>query len=208
MPGTYDQSDDETSVEYRPARRRLWAVVTLVGVCVVMSVGGVALTGVVRSPAEAATETGPPAADVLTAAVERRVLVDTVVTRGQVAAAQSLDVTVAGTGGKDTVKTVVTKLPVKVGDSLKAGQVLAEISGRPLFALPGKVPVYRDLRPGSSGHDVQQLQEALKTVGYPVKGDAAGKFGAGTKAAVSSFYRSLGYDPLPAQEGGEDGCES
>ncbi|MFI7341793.1 hypothetical protein ACIBUY_28100 [Streptomyces sp. NPDC050085] len=94
---------------------------------------------------------------------------------------------------------MVTKLPVTVGQQLKPGQLLLEISGRPVFILRGKLPVYRDLKPGAEGDDVAQLQSALRELHFDVAGDRRGTFGAGTKSALSGFYRSIGYDPLPAQ---------
>ena len=70
-----------------------------------------------------------------------------------------------------------------------------EVSGRPLATLPGRVPAYRDLRPGMVGEDVAQLQSALHALGY---GSAVpdGEFGQSTKEAVEAFYEALGY-PVP-----------
>lgn len=76
--------------------------------------------------------------------------------------------------------------------------MLLEVSGRPVFALPGRLPVYRDLKPGATGDDVKQLQKALADLGHGTGSDKAGTFGAGTKTALAAFYKSIGYDPLPA----------
>lgn len=189
-----------------PRRKRLLVGITLGAI--VLSGAGVAAAFVIKSPAQAAAETGPPPADVLTAPVERRVLKESVVLRGTVTAAQSVDVVPATAGGEGMGKAVVTKVLVQPGKTFKAGEVLLEVSGRPVFALKGKLPVYRDLKPGSHGEDVSQLQRALASLGHGTGSDASGKFGVGTKAALSSFYASIGYDPLPAQPDGDERVEA
>ncbi|MGW2439765.1 peptidoglycan-binding protein [Streptomyces goshikiensis] len=165
----------------------------VVGGAVLMAAGALLATAVVKSPAQLAAEAGPPAQGVLTAEVERRVLAETVVTRGTVVADQS--VTVAPPG-------VVTKLPLKAGDPVAAGRLLAEVSGRPVFALRGAVPMYRDLVPGATGDDVAQVQAALRELGHGTGRDTKGVFGPGTKAALAELYRAVGYAPLPALKDG------
>jgi HlyD family secretion protein len=161
--------------------------------------GAAAVTGtalgtsrLVKSPQELRAEQAPPEPTVLTAPAERRVLTNTVVLRGQVGAQSTVAFTpqpsVAG-------PTVLTGVRVRVGQRFGQGKQLLEISGRPLVALKGKVPAYRDLRPGMQGRDVAQLQAALSALGHPT-GDSRGTFGAGTKSALNAFYRSLGY-PVP-----------
>ncbi|MEU8841601.1 hypothetical protein AB0D97_21110 [Streptomyces roseus] len=127
-------------------------------------------------------------------------LSDSVIVRGTVSADQSVEVTPAAAAGPGAGAAVITKLPVVVGQQLKNGQLLLEVSGRPVIALKGKVPVYRDLKPGAEGDDVTQLQEALTGLGHSSLGDRKGYFGAHTKAALSALYKAVGYDPLPAQE--------
>jgi HlyD family secretion protein len=81
--------------------------------------------------------------------------------------------------------------------------VLMEISGRPIFAMPGTIPSYRDLRPGDTGKDVAQLQAGLTTLGF-ANSDPKGTYGASTKHAVQEFYRSKGYTPQPASGQDDD----
>ncbi|WP_326737839.1 efflux RND transporter periplasmic adaptor subunit [Streptomyces sp. NBC_01022] len=184
-------------------RSRRHTLLTVAALAVALTGIGLVSTAYISSPQQAAAEVGPPAPDVLTAPVERRVLTDSVVLRGRVAAGRTFDVSSAGPSGKDSGSPVVTKVMVEPGASVKPGKVLLEISGRPLFALEGGLPVYRDLRPGAHGDDVRQLQHALSAIGFSSQGDQAGYFGAGTKAAVTRLYASLGYDPVPAQEDGQ-----
>lgn len=183
--------------------RRRKVVALVAGGALVLTVAGVAASLVVRSPAQVAAEAKAPHQGVLTAPVEKRVLKDSVVLRGTVAAGQSVDVTVSGAAGTaGTSRSVVTKAPKPVGSKVVAGQVIAEISGRPVFALKGKVPVYRDLKSGATGDDVAQLQSALAQLGHASNPDARGTFGSGTRRALAGFYTSIGYDPVSAQTDG------
>ncbi|MEU6892991.1 peptidoglycan-binding domain-containing protein [Streptomyces sp. NPDC046557] len=174
-------------------------VLGVVGGAALMAVGGLLATALVKSPAQVAAEAGPPTQGALTAEVERRVLAETVVMRGTVVAGQSVTVSPQGLRtGEGSGAAVVTKLPLKPGDPVKAGQLLAEVSGRPVFALHGSLPMYRDLKPGATGDDVAQLQQALRELGHGTGEDARGLFGPGTKAALAARYKAVGYDPLPA----------
>ncbi|MCX3061899.1 peptidoglycan-binding domain-containing protein, partial [Streptomyces beihaiensis] len=177
------------------ARRRRALIAVVVGSLAFTGVGAAAAT-FIKSPAQAAADTRPPPPSVLTASVQEKVLAETVIARGQVAASQQVRVDGAGTGGKDVGRSVVTKVAVKDGQRLRMGQLLLEVSGRPVFVLKGDIPAYRDLGPGSTGDDVAQLQRALAGLGYAVGGDRSGTFGAGTQAAVARFYRAHGVAPV------------
>jgi HlyD family secretion protein len=176
------------------AKRRVLGITIAAVVLVATTTLGAAR--VIKSPAQAAAEAVPPPPSVITARVERRVLVDTVVVRGMVSAEQTIDV--LPRGGADAPP-VVTEVRVKAQDLVEAGTVLVEVSGRPVIALPGQIPAYRDLRPGSHGRDVRQLQTALQAQGF-ASTDPAGYYGEGTKAAVSGFYHAKGYEPPPASD--------
>ncbi|MFJ4685932.1 peptidoglycan-binding protein [Streptomyces sp. NPDC088789] len=182
--------------------RRRWVAAVAAG-STLLAVAGFAAAQVIKSPAQAAADTEPPPADVLTAPVERRVLKETVVVRGTVAAGQSVTVTPVAGGEEGAAEPVVTKLPVDAGDTVRAGQLLLEVSGRPVFVLKGELPVYRDLKPGAKGDDVTQMQKALRGLGHGTGDDRSGVFGSGTKAALRSLYAGLGYDPKPAADDGE-----
>lgn len=93
--------------------------------------------------------------------------------------------------------TVVTAQPASVGESVGAGEVVLEVSGRPVFLMPGAFPFYRDLVVGDSGPDVSQLQSGLAAAGHPVTVD--GRFGPETVGAVTALYRAAGYS-LPKGE--------
>ncbi|MEV5385956.1 HlyD family efflux transporter periplasmic adaptor subunit [Streptomyces sp. NPDC052721] len=198
-PRETKHAPEEGTVRSDLTRRRRWLAAVAVG-AVLLALSGVAAARLVKSPAQALADSRPPAPDVLTAPVEWRTLKDTVVLRGTVTADQSVSVTPVASGQKGAVAPVVTKIPVKAGSTVKAGQLLLEVSGRPVIALKGVVPAYRDLRPGAVGQDVAQLQRALRSLGYGTGADASDGFGAGTKAALRSLYSSLGYEPVPATD--------
>ena len=84
-------------------------------------------------------------------------------------------------------RTIVTAVSAPAGSVLRPGQVLAEVSGRPLIALNLPFDLYRDLAPGDSGPDVRVLQQALIETGV-LTGPVDGEFGARTSAAIRALY--------------------
>ncbi len=183
----------------RSIRRQRVLLVVAAGAAAA-SVGGLAASTLVRSPAQLAAQQGPPKASVLTAPVESQVLTDTIVLRGTVVAAGSVAVTPNAAQGATTL--VVTGLRLKPGASVQPGDVLVEVSGRPVIALPGATPAYRALKPGDTGKDVAELQAALASLGYRDT-DTSGTFGPGTKDTVAALYAHLGYD-APTTGGAND----
>ncbi len=174
-----------------PRRRLLtWMVAT-----VTAAAAAAAWTGQSwQSPAELALASAPPAATRLTAPVEHRVLENAVSLRGTVEGGDPFPVPAPQGAPAGTARAVVTRLAVDVGDSLGPGELMAEVSGRPIFAFLGAVPAYRDLTPGLTGDDVAQLQRSLRQAGYAVA-DGKGRFGASTESAVKRFYTNRGYEP-------------
>jgi len=170
------------------------------------AVAGAALgaTRLVKSPQQLRAEQAPPKRSVLTAPAERRALTDTVVLRGLVGAEHTIAFTPQPSG---TGLTVVTSVRVRAGQAFRQGAQLLEISGRPLTALRGTVPAYRDLRPGMQGRDVAQLQAALTALGHPT-GEPSGTFGAGTKHALDAFYQALGYPVATTGEASEQALDA
>jgi peptidoglycan hydrolase-like protein with peptidoglycan-binding domain len=189
----------------RLARRRnvLIGVGTGAGL---LAVGGLIGASFVKSPAQLAADTAPPAPTVTTAQVVSQILTSSVQMRGVVYPATEYDVypsapSSAGSGagssssGSGSSPVYISKLDVAAGDTIKNGEQLAEIDGQPLFALTGTVPAWRDLTPGDSGPDVTELQQALAALGYYDGYDTPGYFGSATEYAVSLYYEHLGYNP-------------
>jgi len=183
-----------------PLGRRRRLLIMIVAGAAVLAAAGMTAPLWIRSPQQVAAEAEPPARTVLTAEVESRVLRDTLVLRGDVRPGETIDVTPVGSGDAEPV---VTAVKVRRGDPVRPGTVVLEVSGRPLIVLPGRIPAYRDLKPGARGADVAQLQKALDGLGFD-PGSSDGEFDAGTKRALTGFYRSRGYEPLPVDPGDEE----
>ncbi|CAL9665686.1 hypothetical protein SUDANB15_07187 [Streptomyces sp. enrichment culture] len=170
--------------------------VTLVGA------GGWFAGSRMQSPADAAASHRPPEAGPVTVTVERRPLTASVVAQGPVEFASPQSVTLAGpvgspdsgsgnAGAGDSVAQRVTKAPA-AGAEVKEGDVLTQVSGRPVLVLRGTVPMYRTLGPGASGDDAEQLQRALARLGFN-PGSADGTYGQSDAAAVSRWYAGKDY---------------
>jgi multidrug efflux pump subunit AcrA (membrane-fusion protein) len=153
-----------------------------------MSAVGLPTAAFIESPQQVAARSAAPPTTPITTAVRWQVLRNTITVQGLVRSARRIEV--AASAPFPTV--TVTRLPVKPGSQVRAGQLLAEIDGRPIFVLRGRLPPYRDLRKGDHGPDVTQLQRALEGLGY-ANFDPPGEFGQSTAFSLLLFYRHLGY---------------
>ncbi|MEV0639418.1 peptidoglycan-binding domain-containing protein [Streptomyces sp. NPDC050619] len=184
----------------RLARRRRWTVVAACSAAL-LSAGGVYAAQWVRSPAEAAARTRAPKASVITAPVVRQVMRNTMVFRGsfsdgRTVSAAPTDVAVTQPVTQPAAQPsalLVTGVFTRAGRRVGAAKPLVEYDARPVFALPGTFPMYRDLTMGEEGKDVAQLQRALRSLGRPTGSDPSGTFGPGTAAAVKHMYAAMGY---------------
>ena len=144
-------------------RRPHTAAIAFAAVIALALVGWIAAKQI-RSPAQVAAETKPPAPSQITVPVVRRTLSTEVIVRGTVryGAPQAV---VLGTSTIKQGSDVVTR-PPRRGARLNVGDVAMMVDGRPVFVLPGAVPMHRDLRPGATGPDVLQLERALAGLGF------------------------------------------
>ncbi|MFD9478682.1 peptidoglycan-binding protein [Streptomyces nojiriensis] len=148
-----------------------------------------------RTPEQRASNAAAPPPSQITGKVSDQQLVERMELTGKVETASRT--TITGVQPQGTSRAVVTALPAAAGKSLKAGAVVAEVSGRPVLLLPGRFPAYRDLKAGDKGPDVQQLQRALQ----PLYGTAVnGTYGPATVEAVRKLYGAAGYE-APAGQG-------
>jgi peptidoglycan hydrolase-like protein with peptidoglycan-binding domain len=176
-------------------RRRRRVLLVIVVLALVGSVGGVLISTRIKSPAQLAAQTKPPGPTLLTAPVRREVITTTVLAQGAIDQPPQMSGPAAapGGGGQGNAQPIVTKIFLRPGRAVRPGSVILEVAGQPLFALAGNVPAYRDLVPGESGSDVQELQANLEWLGFSVGSDSKGVFGWGTEHAVAEFYHSIGY---------------
>jgi peptidoglycan hydrolase-like protein with peptidoglycan-binding domain len=135
----------------------------------------------------------------VTVPIVRRTLSTEVIVRGTVRYGAPQPVVLATSGlklaaTKGGTSDIVTRAPIK-GGRLSAGGLAMAVDGRPVFVLPGGVPMHRDLSAGDAGPDVRQLEEALAGQGFG-PGAVDGRYDAATAAAVSSFYLRRGWDPF------------
>jgi len=144
-----------------------------------------------RTPAQRAEETEEPEDSVITVRVDQDQLIDTL--EFDAVLDRTGDFSVPAPSAPEGIETALaSKIPLEVGDEVKAGTVLLEVSGRPMIALEGDVPAYRDLEEGDTGPDVEQLQLALQQIyGTP----KTGTFDARTATDLKKLYDSAGYDP-------------
>lgn len=190
-------SDPAAAVEHsaRVSKPRwLWAWALA---CVLLTAAAFFLGRVVRSPWDdaVANSTAEP---VVTAEVAEHEF-DPVVpeARGAVSLGELVDVIPLTSEGR---RLVVTGSGLSAGSVVRPGQVLAEVSGRPIIGLDLPFALYRDLRPGDEGPDVTALQDALRRLGH-YAGRSDGHYGAATSAAVDRLYDALGVSsPAPSPE--------
>lgn len=183
--------------EARIGMRRHTFLVVLASAVVISSAATWVAAEQIRSPAEAAARTAPPpASPILVPVVEQR-LSTRVITRGTAHYGSPRPVRITQSALKGSKRVVTTM--ARPGTVVRAGEVLATVSGRPVFVLEGRRPSYRDLGPGMRGPDVFELERALRGHGL-MTGAVDGVFDAGTEAALTTLYHRHGFEPLVATE--------
>lgn len=153
-----------------------------------------------RTPEQIAEDTEPPDDSIITVAVEEGQLLDEFVVAGIAQRTGDIAINVAAGDAAEGEVAITSDLPLEVGDDVDNGTVLMEVSGRPLIALEGDIPAYRDLIEGESeGPDVEQLQEALQGIyGTPV----TGRFDERTASDIRQLYDGRGYSAPTTTPGG------
>ena len=99
----------------------------------------------------------------------------------------------AATTVASAVGGVVTWVP-KDGARVAPGQRLYAVDAEPTVLLRGSVPAYRDLDPGTEGPDVEQLERALRTLGYGSGLTVDDEYTSATSRAVKEWEGDLGRD--------------
>jgi peptidoglycan hydrolase-like protein with peptidoglycan-binding domain len=174
-------------------RTAILAFAALIGLAII----GWAAARQIRSPAQVAADTAAPKPAAITVPAVRRSLSTEVIVRGTVRFGDPQAV-VLGTSAIKTGSDIVTR-PPRARSKLGVGDVAMNVDGRPVFVLPGAIPMHRDLRPGDHGPDVRQLERALARLGFH-PGAVDGRYDSATGGAVSSFYLKRGWDPFGATD--------
>jgi len=175
-----------------------------IGLVVVAGAVGWIAGSTITSPAEAAARAQAPTPSLITADVDERVLSADVIARGSIGYDDPISLSLGGAVGGDVDAQIVTFVPEE-GIELTEGAVALEVAGRPVLLLEGELPVYRDMRPGSSGDDVLQLEQALNRLGYLAVADDT--WGPETGAAIQSLYAKAGYSTNTTSSSDKDALE-
>lgn len=197
--------------------RHPWRVTGFVLITTLLLCAAFIAGAFVRSPEDGALQAAQEQIAV-TAVVEERVVSDSFALPATVVAGNAADIVItepsiqasataptaeqnngAASGTDETSPTVgesgrvvVTATGISAGETVVAGRLLAEVSGRPLFALPADIPLYRDVAPGDSGNDVAALKRLLLDLGYG-GGRTAATLDGGTIDALERMYDDAGY---------------
>ena len=147
----------------------------------------------IKSPAQIAADAAPPTPSAITVRVQRRQLSSKVIVRGTVRFGGRRNVELGASQIKQGSDIVTT--PAHRHQTLDPGEVAMAVDARPVFVMPGVIAMHRDLKRGSTGPDVMQLETYLASAGFP-PGPVDGRFDAGTQGAVAAFYASRGYEPF------------
>lgn len=177
---TIDQ-DIDTELE-QPRRRRRGLLWLTLG-AVVLAGAGSSYWFLLRDPgAEPSSEpTGP----VATTEVTRAAISDTENWGGSLGHGSPFVVTTAGQG-------TVTRVAAQESQ-ITRGSELYRLNEKPVMALIGAIPMYRDLAEGDVGADVEQLEANLTALGYDGF-DVDDEFTSYTAAAVEEWQEDLGVD--------------
>ncbi|WP_406280521.1 peptidoglycan-binding protein [Embleya sp. NBC_00896] len=171
-------------------RRTAWITAGATTAVVAVGGGALALRGG-DSAADAGKSGTPPAA---TAPITRTDLVKSKTVDGRLDYADRRVV-------KSAVEGTVTKA-AEVGSVVKRGKRLYERDARPVLLLYGTTPMFRDIKVGTLGPDVLQLERNLRDLGYGRNLVIDTKYDDATKAAVQSWQKALGV-PEPSGEVGK-----
>jgi hypothetical protein len=156
-------------------RGRGWIAAVVVVVALAAGVAGADAAGLFKGSGSAAGGSGSGYKTGI-ATVTRGTLTEQTQQNGTLGNAGSYTVVVpsppgsgsptAGPGsGSGSASGTYTWLP-GVGQTIRRGQVLYQVSGTPVVLLYGRVPAYRDLSEGMTGKDVRQLNTGLVKLGY------------------------------------------
>ena len=163
----------------------------------------------IQSPAEAAASAQPPEPSLITVEVQEVELATRLIVRGDIVYDEPETISLSGSLGPTVEAPVVTRV-IEQGAIVEEGDLALEIAGRPVMYLQGEIPMYRDLRPGSSGVDVEQLELALARLGY-FSGTPDDAWDSGTGKAIEAWYATAGYQaegPTEPQLAEIDGSRS
>jgi hypothetical protein len=198
-PGGAEPDGSLVPAGYR-RRRRGWVVVVVVVVVAATGAAGADAADAFRSPRPTVSNSGYATS---TQPVTRGSLTEQMQENGTLGDAGSYTVVVPGSGGSAASSPgsgagagTYTWLPT-VGQVIRQGQVIYQVSGAPVVLLYGNVPAYRELSEGMTGADVTELNADLVMLGFATATALGPKsgwdyFGAETAYALGLLQARLG----------------
>src|SRR6185295_11514632 len=125
------------------AARSTRMTVMALGLLVLITIGGWIGARQIRSPAQVAADTAAPKPSPITIPVVRRTLAAKVIVRGTVRFGAPQAVVLANSQLKQggTASDIVTRAP-RARTELGPGEIAMTVDGRPVFVLPGTIPMH------------------------------------------------------------------
>jgi len=181
------------------SRKRLFLAV--VAVAVAFGAGGYILGQQLESPEDARAEVAAPEASLIAVPVDSLALSNDVVVRGDAEFEGAVDLVLDASLGDGASRVVTGRVP-EIDTVVNEGDIVIEVSGRPVFVLEGDLPAFREFGPGLEGDDVLQLETALERLGFlTVEPDRL--YGAQTEIAITAMYEAAGYEARAENVGEE-----
>lgn len=144
------------------------------------------------SPSELASRSQAPDASLISVPVEYRQISSNLNLSGDISFSQEQEISAPTQVSTSTDPQIV--LSVATQDQvINEGDVVADVSSRPVIVLQGELKSYRTMTFGSKGFDVAQLDTALSRLGL-LSGKPNDVFDAATGAGVVSLYKKVGYE--------------
>ncbi len=154
-----------------------------------------------ESPEDARAQVAAPEPSLIAVPVVATALSNDVVVRGDAEFEGAIDLELDTALGDGTSRVVTGRVP-EIDTEVNEGDVIIEVSGRPVFVLGGDLPSFREFKPGLEGDDVLQLETSLARLGFlTVEPDRL--YGTATENAIEAMYEAAGYEPRAANEGEE-----
>ncbi|WP_419919881.1 peptidoglycan-binding protein [Candidatus Poriferisocius sp.] len=157
-------------------------------VTVLAGVGGWLAGRTLGSSDESSFASGDLQPSIITVPVKYQELESRVAVRGNVRTKGAKNINLVQGAGAS----ILTKDILNVGSRVVEGNVVAEVTFRPVFVFQGELPMFRDFHLGLEGEDIRQLEEALTRIGYDV-GAIDGVYDLSMEEAVEVFYSDAGY---------------